>query len=321
MIEAVWRERWDEVRTLREELEAHEVDMPAVIEQTERRESMVKELKTALESFRRATHGKVRTSNRLKAGRSKARAQERKLRAATKRETNAVMESPARGTIETVPTERGDDMEVITDPAAVAAECCEVGKRCVGSMQSKWFRRYDVTADHEVWFSDGAIARSGRVTAIDDDGRYTVVDDEGDKHEQLKREQICHQWQLEEMDDTDGPDAAGMATCRDRRRAAEIVERLAVTEPRPEDTAILFRRNEEGREFRRRAVAGELTPHDISRVPECFHDLLKHLASPISKTTGLPVHCTDYESMIDEDGAPRQFDFATIRRKLGSIAK
>ena len=69
------------------------------------------------------------------------------------------------------------------------------------------------------------------------------------------------------------------------------------------------------------AVAGELTPHDISRVPECFHDLLKHLASPISKTTGLPVHCTDYESMIDGDGAPRQFDFATIRRKLGSIAK
>ena len=92
-------------------------------------------------------------------------------------------------------------------------------------------------------------------------------------------------------------------------------------EPGPEDTAILFRRNEEGREFRRRAVAGELAPHDTSRVPECFHALLGHLASPISKIAGLPVHCTDYESMIDEDGAPRQFDFATIRRKLGSIAK
>ena len=39
------------------------------------------------------------------------------------------------------------------------------------------------------------------------------------------------------------------------------------------------------------------------------------------RATGLPVHCTDYESMIDGDGAPRQFDFATIRRKLGSIAK
>ena len=127
----------------------------------------------------------------------------------------------------------------------------------------------ETAAEHEVWFSDGmTAARSGQVTAIDDDGRCTVVDEEGDKHEQLKREQICHQWQLEEMDDTDGPDAAGMATCRDRRRAAEIVERLAVTEPRPEDTAILFRRNEEGREFRRRVVAGELTPHDISRVPE-----------------------------------------------------
>ena len=43
--------------------------------------------------------------------------------------------------------------------------------------------------------------------------------------------------------------------------------------------------------------------------------------SPISKTTGLPVHITDYVTMFDDDGAPRQFDFATIRRKLGSIAK
>ena len=72
MIKAVWRERWNEVRTLREELEAHEVDVPVVIERTERRESMVKEVKTALESFKRATHGKVRTNNVLKAGGSKA---------------------------------------------------------------------------------------------------------------------------------------------------------------------------------------------------------------------------------------------------------
>ena len=84
-------------------------------------------------------------------------------------------------------------MEVITDPVAVAAECCEFGKRRMGSMQPKWFRRYDVAAEHEVWFSDGMAARPGRVTAIDDDGRYTVVDEPGDRHEQLKREQICHQ--------------------------------------------------------------------------------------------------------------------------------
>ena len=186
----------------------------------------------------------------LTAGGSKARTQECKLRAATKREINAVMERPAREMTETVSTGRGDDMEVITDPAAVAAECCEFGKGRMGSMQPKWFRWYDVAAEHEVWFSDEAIERSGRVTAIDDDGRYTVVDDqEGDTHEQLKREQICHQWQLKEMDDTDGPDAAGIATCRDGRRSSQEVERLAVTEPRPEDTAILFRRNEEGREF------------------------------------------------------------------------
>ena len=110
------------------------------------------------------------------------------------------------------------------------------------------------------------------------------MDEEGDGHEQLKREHICHQWQqLEEMDDIidDGPDAAGMATCCHGRRAAETVERLAVTEPRPlRHGDIISTGNEEGREFRRRAVAGELAPHDISRVPECFYALLKHLASP-----------------------------------------
>ena len=212
-------------------------------------------------------------------------------------------------------------MEVATDPAAVAAECCEFGKRRMGSMQPKWFRRYDVAAGHEVRFSDGTTARSGRMTAIDDDGRYTVVDEAGDRYDLLKREQICHQWQLEELSGDDGPDAAGTTTCCDGRRVAETVERLAAVEPGPVDTAILFRRNEEGREFRRRATAGTLTPHDISRAPECFHDLLKHLSSPVSKAIGLPIHCTDYESMVDGDGAPRQFDFATVRRKLGSIAK
>ena len=154
------------------------MDVPVVVERTEQREGMVKELKAALESFRRATHGKVRTSNMLKAGGSKARAQERKLRAATKREINAVMERSARGTIEIVPTGRGDDMEAITDPVAVATDCCEFGKRRMRSMQPKWFRRYDVATEREVWFSDGTTARPGRVTAIDDNGRYTAVDEE-----------------------------------------------------------------------------------------------------------------------------------------------
>ena len=104
MAKAVFWERWKEVRTLREELESHEVDVPVVIERTERREGAMKEPKAAFESFRRATHGKVRTNNRLKAGGSKARAQERKPRAATKREINAATERPARGTIGTVPT-------------------------------------------------------------------------------------------------------------------------------------------------------------------------------------------------------------------------
>ena len=61
----------------------------------------------------------------------------------------------------------------------------------MGSMQPKWFRRYDVAAEHEVWFSDGTTARPGRVKAIDDDGRYTVVDEAGDRHEQLKRDRFA----------------------------------------------------------------------------------------------------------------------------------
>ena len=70
---------------LREELESHEVDVPVAIERAERREGAVKELKAALESLRMATHGKVRTSNMLKAGGTKARAQERKLLTPTPR--------------------------------------------------------------------------------------------------------------------------------------------------------------------------------------------------------------------------------------------
>ena len=73
------------------------------------------------------------------------------------------------------------------------------------------------------------------------------MDDAGDQLDQLKREQICHQWQLEETDGIDSPGAASTATCRGGRRAAETVDRLGATEPRPEDTAILLRRNGEGR--------------------------------------------------------------------------
>ena len=76
-------------------------------------------------------------------------------------------------------------MEVITDPVAVATDCFEFGESRMGPMQTKWFRRYDVAAEHEVWFSDGMAARPGRVTAIDDDGRYTVVDEAGERREQL----------------------------------------------------------------------------------------------------------------------------------------
>ena len=57
-----------------------------------------------------------------------------------KREIDAAMERPTRGTIETVPTGRGGDMAVITDPVAVAEEYCEFGKSLV-KRRSRVLRR------------------------------------------------------------------------------------------------------------------------------------------------------------------------------------
>ena len=183
MTKAVWRERWEEVRTLREELESHEVDVPVVIERADRRESSV--IGEGTEgSAGKFQDGDARQGSDRKhdeGWRGEGEGSGTQTTSGDKerdQRSNAVMERPARGTIETVPTGRGDDMEVITDPAAVAVECCGFGKRRMGSMQPKLFRRYDVAAEHEVWFSDGTTARSGRVAAIDDDGRRTVVDEE-----------------------------------------------------------------------------------------------------------------------------------------------
>jgi hypothetical protein len=69
-----------------------------------------------------------------------------------------------------------------------------------------------------------------------------------------------------------------------------------------EDTVLLFRRNDDGRAFRRRAVADELTDADLQEIPACFHPLLRHIKAPTSGQMGKPVQHSDYTSVVDTDG-------------------
>ena len=71
----------------------------------------MKELKAFLVELWNQTQGKVRAKCLIISGKT-ARAQERKLRAATKREISAVIERMARGTISTVPVGTGDEKEI-----------------------------------------------------------------------------------------------------------------------------------------------------------------------------------------------------------------
>ena len=83
-------------------------------------------------------HGRQRVNNILKARVTTARAQEPNLRAAAKRDINAVMERSPRGAIESVTIGTGDDADVLTDPVDVAVECCEFSARRMSTMQPKW---------------------------------------------------------------------------------------------------------------------------------------------------------------------------------------
>lgn len=91
----------------------------------------------------------------LKAGVTTARAQERKLRAAAKRDINAAMERSPRSAIESVTVGTGDDVDVLTESVDVAVECCEFSARRMSTMQPKWFGKYDVTEGQTVWVATG----------------------------------------------------------------------------------------------------------------------------------------------------------------------
>ena len=105
-------------------------------------------------------------------------------------------------------------------------------------------------------------------------------------------------------------------------RTTEHIKRLAAMDrTRVDDAALLFRRGAAGRRCRARAVKGELTDDAITQLPSCFHELTIDLQSPVSGRTGATVRSADFASMQGDSGAPRLITVASMRRKLGKIAK
>ena len=319
---------WEAAARLRDELTDDGVRVATIVEDDDSRELIVKNLRESLRVVRLEVHGRQRVSNMLKAGVTTAQAQERKLRAATKCDINAVMERSPRGAIEFVTVGTGDDVGVLTDPVDVAVECCEFSARrmSMSTMQPKWFRKYYATEGRTVWVATGNRTRRGLVKKIDNNGHYTLQYD-GDEHTTsgVRREAMCLEWQLERS-------AAALNGRWKRRRGptgeterpemARHIESIATPPDLPDDTALLFRRNGEGRACRRRAVLGELTGDNRSQIPPCFARLLTHLERPrISRMAGKTVRESDYASMVDEGGVPRVIDMATVRRKLRGFAK
>ena len=209
----------------------------------------------------------------------------------------------------------------------VAVECCEFSARRMSmrSIQPKWFRKYGAMEGHTVWVASGNRTRRGLVRKVDNDGHYTLQYD-GDEHTTsgVRRDAMCLEWQLER--------SAASLNHRWKRRGgptgeverpdvARHVESMAAPPDLPDDTALLFRRSAEGRARRMRAVLGRLTGDDRPQAPPCFASLLGYLERPRSRTTGETMRESDYTTMVGDDGMPRAIDIATVRRKLGSIAK
>ena len=117
----------------------------------------------------------------------------------------------------------------MADPEAVAAECCKWSARRMGLMQPKWFRRRDLEVGHEAWHAHVSGVRAAVVLAIDNDGHCTVQHHAGDStHKGVRRGLLCIEPAFE------CPTAADIANL--------------TTTDRLEDTALLMRRNADGRQ-------------------------------------------------------------------------
>ena len=136
LIKLVWRSEWAAAAQLRSELIGDGVRVATIAEDDDLRELSVTNLRESLRVARLEVHGRRRVRNLLKSTVTTARAQESKLRAAAKRDINAVMERSPRGAIESVTVGSGDDASVLTDPVDVAVECCEFSARRMSSHAS-----------------------------------------------------------------------------------------------------------------------------------------------------------------------------------------
>ena len=140
-----------------------------------RKDTVVAKLLEERDSFRRVLQGRDRVRYMLERGNKTAKAQTRRLRAATKHEIDVFMDRPVRQVLGTVQTGSGATRRVITDPAAVAAECSKWSARRMDLMQPKWFRRHDLEEGHEAKHAyDDGVVRAAVILAIDNDGHYTV---------------------------------------------------------------------------------------------------------------------------------------------------
>ena len=137
LVKLVLRSEWEAAARLRAELTDDDVQVAAIVEDDDSRELTVKNFCEPLRIVRLEFHGRQRATNMLKAGVTTARAQERKLRAAAKRDINAVMERSPRGAIKSVTVGTGDDVDVLTDPVDVVVECCEFSARRMSTMKPK----------------------------------------------------------------------------------------------------------------------------------------------------------------------------------------
>ena len=271
----VWRSEWAAAAQLRDGLIDDGVRVSTIANDDDLRAFSVSNLRESLRVVRLEVHGKRRVGNMLKSSVTRARAQESKFRAAAKRDINAVMERLLRGAIESVIVGISDGVDVLTDPVAVAVECCEFfSARRTGSMQLKWFRKYGAMEGHTVWVAAGNRTRRGLIKKVDNDGHCTTQYD-GDEHTTsgVRREAMCLEWQLERS--AASPNRRwkrrrGPTGGTERPEMARHIESMAAPPDLPDDTALLFRHSAEGRACRMRAVLGSPMGDDRSQVPTCI---------------------------------------------------
>ena len=157
-------------------------------------------------------------------GTSSSKSLTQRNRAATKRGINAIMERHCRTTLSTVTVGTRKGVEVLTEPAQVARECCDYGTCRFGSMEPKWFCPHDVAVSHEVYALTGATVGRGTVTSIDHDGHYVVRLNE---HTDVTcvRNDICHVMAAAEVPNSQAVRGAAALRHADKRGTVQLFSR------------------------------------------------------------------------------------------------